>query len=198
MCLALLDGRAWTAGELARAARVAPSTASPQLDSLVSAGVLEEHRQGRHRYLRIANPEIASLIEELAGPADRPIGLRQVAAAQRLRQARTCYDHLAGELGVRLYASLVGQGLLDDGGLSDHGRRWFVDLLGPSCLVPVGRRPLVRNCIDWTERRSHLGGSLGAGLARHSVDQGWIVCSAVDRSVTLTPAGRDALALLCP
>lgn len=196
MCMALLDGRAWTAGELARAARVAPSTASAQLDALVAAGVLHEHRQGRHRYLRLANPEIASLMEELAGPPDPAIGLRQVAAAERLRKGRTCYDHLAGELGVSIYRSLVDHGLLDDGGLSDRGRRWFSTLLGPGCLAPPGRRPLVRTCIDWTERRPHLGGALGAGLASHFADRGWVVGSTTDRAVTLSPAGRGALAHL--
>jgi DNA-binding transcriptional ArsR family regulator len=196
MCMALLDGRAWTAGELARAAGVAPSTASEQLDALVSAGVLQEHRQGRHRYLRLANPEIASLIEELSGPPETPVGFRQVAVAQRLRKGRTCYDHLAGELGVSIYRSLGDHGLIDDGGLSDQGRQWFSHLLGPQCLVRQGRRPLVRSCIDWTERRPHLGGLLGALLASHCFGEGWVVPSRHDRGVALTPAGRDALARL--
>lgn len=196
MCLAMLDGRAWTAGELARTARVAPSTASEQLDVLVAAGMLEEHRQGRHRYLRLADHEVASMIEELAGPPDPAVGLRQAVVAERLRKGRTCYDHLAGELGVSMFRSLAELGLVDAGGLSDGGRRWFADLLGPHCLVARGRRPLVRSCIDWTERLPHLGGSLGAALAAHLFDRQWAVRSAEDRAVTLTPAGRAGLAEL--
>lgn len=196
MCLAMLDGRAWTAGELARAARVAPSTASEQLDMLVSAGVLEEHRQGRHRYLRLSDAEVASMIEELAGPPDPPIGLRHVTVAERLRKGRTCYDHLAGELGVCVLGSLSDLGLVDASGLSDRGRRWFADLLGPQCLVPRGRRPLVRTCIDWTERRPHLGGSLGAALADHLFEQCWAERSTEDRAVALTPAGSAGLRAL--
>ena len=172
MCVALLDGRAWTAGELARQAGVTAPTASEHLNLLVSAGVLAEERQGRHRYLRLASPDIARLLEDIAITAGRPAAtrsLRTVRVAADLAAARTCYDHLAGELGVRLFDALVADNLI---GVSDGlvltaaGRSWFTDLAGADALRPSTSRPLLRTCLDWTERRPHLAGHLGAVLCR--------------------------------
>lgn len=193
MCVALLDGRAWTATELARQAHVAISTASEHLSALVTGGVLTEVRQGRHRYLRLAGPQVAQLIEDMAGPPKPAVGLRQVRAAERLAAGRTCYDHLAGDLGVTIYEALVGRRLLADGGLTDAGRRWFIDLLGVKCLQNSGSRPLVRECLDWTRRVPHLGGALGAALCSRVIDRGWVLRSDVDRAVTVTHAGARAL-----
>ncbi|WP_442934626.1 ArsR/SmtB family transcription factor [Micromonospora sp. CPCC 205739] len=197
ICLALLDGRAWTAGELARAARVAPSTASEHLTRLVRGGLLVEERQGRHRYLRLAGPAVAQLIEDLAGhvsPAPRPAGsLRAATADAALAHARTCYDHLAGRLGVRLRDALLTRGLLDatDGlAVTPAGRDWLTDLgVAP---LPAGRRPLLRDCLDWTERRPHLAGALGAALCRRFAELGWTM-PGTGRSVRVTPAGVAAL-----
>ncbi|MFC8619102.1 ArsR/SmtB family transcription factor [Micromonospora purpureochromogenes] len=197
ICLALLDGRAWTAGELARAAGVAPSTASEHLTRLVRGGLLVEERQGRHRYLRLAGPAVAQLIEDLAGhasPAPRPAGSLRVATADAaLAHARTCYDHLAGRLGVRLRDALLTRGLLDgaDGlAVTAAGRGWLADL----GVAPLhgGRRPLVRDCLDWTERRPHLAGALGAALCRRFAELGWTT-RGTGRSVRVTPAGVAAL-----
>lgn len=200
ICLALLDQRAWTAGELARHVKVAPSTASEHLSVLVSAGLLTEERQGRHRYVRLADVETAQLVEDLAaavGMPDRPSSLRSVRVAGQLAAARTCYDHLAGAFGVGLFDALVSAGHIDahDGlALTDAGRSWFVDLAGADALRPHGRRPLMRTCLDWTERRSHLGGSLGAVLCHELQQREWIITSPKHRAVIVTPEGERVLA----
>ncbi|MEU8179565.1 winged helix-turn-helix domain-containing protein [Micromonospora sp. NPDC049044] len=200
ICLALLDGRAWTAGELARRAGVAPSTASDHLTRLVHGGLLVEERQGRHRYLRLAGPSVARLIEELAGhapAAPTPSGsLRASVVSAALAYARTCYDHLAGRLGVLMYDALVADGRLDrSSGLTvtAAGWAWAGELGVPVTALRAARRPVVRDCLDWTERRPHLAGALGAALCGRFTDLGWIT-PGTGRAVRLTPAGRTALA----
>jgi DNA-binding transcriptional ArsR family regulator len=199
MCLALLDGRAWTAGELARQAGIAPPTASEHLNHLVDAGLLVEERQGRHRYLRLASADMARLIEDLAIAAGQPAparSLRAVRAAEDLAAARTCYDHLAGALGVRLFDAMVADGLVavtDGLALTSAGRSWFTDLAGPDALRPARSRPLLRSCLDWTERRSHLAGHLGAVLYRQLVGRSWVRPVSGSRAVRLTAAGELAL-----
>jgi DNA-binding transcriptional ArsR family regulator len=202
ICLALLDGRAWTAGELARHAGVTRSTASEHLTLLVAAGLLAEERQGRHRYLRLADDQTAQLVEDLAaatGVPDRPSSLRTVRASRQLAVARTCYDHLAGALGVALFDALVDRALVgvrDGLVLTPAGRTWFVDLAGPDVLHQAGRRPLLRTCLDWTERRSHLGGVLGAALHAQLLHRAWLTRGAEHRAVTVTTEGGRALAEL--
>ncbi|MEU2610030.1 winged helix-turn-helix domain-containing protein [Micromonospora sp. NPDC007271] len=199
-CLALLDGRAWTAGELARAAGVAPSTASEHLSRLVRGGLLTEERQGRHRYVRLAGPSVAQLIEDLAGHAPAPPApprtLRAASATTALAYARTCYDHLAGRLGVLVHDALLDRGVLDRTGglaLTPAGVAWLGELGVPVEPLRTGRRPLVRDCLDWTERRPHLAGALGAALCQRFLDLGWTV-RGTGRAVRLTLAGRPALA----
>ncbi|MFJ5711237.1 ArsR/SmtB family transcription factor [Streptomyces sp. NPDC093105] len=199
MLLALLDGRAWTAGELARHARVAPSTATEHLGKLVAGGVLAEERQGRHRYVRLAGPAIAQLVEELAnlagpGADEPPRSLAAASAGRAMARGRTCYDHLAGRLGTAVTDALTARGLLrqDTGfALTDDGLEWFAGLGIP--LVPKGRRPLARGCLDWTERRPHLAGLAGAALCAHALDSGWCVRIGSARAVKVTPAGERAL-----
>jgi DNA-binding transcriptional ArsR family regulator len=194
-CLALLDGRAWTAGELARMAGVAPSTASVHLTQLVSGGLLAEERQGRHRYVRLANPGVAEMIEDLAAYAPRiaaPIkSLRGAKAAAALAHARTCYDHLAGRVGVLVVDAMAARGLLEPGwALSEAGLRWLVDLGIDVSALRSTRRPLVRHCLDWTERRHHLAGSAGAALCGRFFDIGWITRTGNNRAVRVTDSGR--------
>jgi DNA-binding transcriptional ArsR family regulator len=202
MCLALLDGRAWTAGELARHAGIGRSTASDHLNTLVEAGLLTEVRQGRHRYVRLANHEVAQLLEDLnaaVGRPERPMSLRTVRASTELAAARTCYDHLAGTLGVTLYDGLVAADLIavrDGLALTPAGRDWFVDLAGEDALHARGSRPLLRSCLDFTERRPHLGGVLGAVLCRQLVERSWVVRSRDHRAVSVTPSGSLGLATL--
>jgi DNA-binding transcriptional ArsR family regulator len=198
ICLALLDGRAWTAGELARMARVAPSTATEHLNLLVTGGLLVQERQGRHRYVRLAGPDTAALIESLASMAPhRAAPPRSLPAASRrraLERARTCYDHLAGTLGVAITDAMTGRGLLDwsrGAVLTERGMRWLGEVgIAPP---PATGRPLVRSCLDWTERRPHLAGGVGAAICRHALDAGWISRIGTGRAVTVTDKGRRAL-----
>ncbi|WP_328497334.1 winged helix-turn-helix domain-containing protein [Streptomyces sp. NBC_00414] len=200
--LALLDGRAWTAGELARHAGVAASTASEHLGKLVAGGLLTEERQGRHRYVRLADARVAQLVEDLAAQVSptataRPRTLREAGAGSAMARGRTCYDHLAGRLGIAVTDALTGLGLLrqDTGfALTDEGVSWFDDLGAP--LVRTGRRPLARACLDWTERRPHLAGVAGAALCRHALDAAWCVRIGSERAVKVTERGEQALSRL--
>ncbi|WP_107117092.1 ArsR/SmtB family transcription factor [Streptomyces curacoi] len=200
--LALLDGRAWTAGELARHAGVAASTLSEHLGKLVSGGLLAEERQGRHRYVRLADARVAQLVEDLAAQVApsavvRPRNLRESSAGSAMTRGRTCYDHLAGRLGIAVTDALTVRGLLvqDTGfALTDAGLRWF-DAAGIH-LDRGGRRPLARACLDWTERRPHLAGVAGAALCRHALDAGWCVRIGSERAVKVTAAGERALSEL--
>ncbi|MGV9731448.1 ArsR/SmtB family transcription factor [Streptomyces albogriseolus] len=197
--LALLDGRAWTAGELARHCGVAASTLSEHLGKLVGGGLLTEERQGRHRYVRLADARVAQLVEDLTAQlapdaAEPPRGLRQSGAGSAMARGRTCYDHLAGRLGIAVTDALTARGLLrqDTGfALTDAGLDWFgalgVDLDGR------GRRPLARACLDWTERRPHLAGAAGAALCRHLLERGWCVRIGSGRAVKVTGTGEQAL-----
>jgi len=199
MCIALLDGRAWTAGELARHAGISAPTASEHLNQLVQAGLLVQERQGRHRYVRLAGSDVARLIEDLAVVAGQPAptrSLRTVRAADDLAAARTCYDHLAGALGVWLFDAMVAAGLLataDGLALTTAGRSWFTDLAGPASLRPSTSRPLVRGCLDWTERKSHLAGALGAVLCQQFLDRSWIQRVPESRAVRITADGELAI-----
>ncbi|MEV7601896.1 winged helix-turn-helix domain-containing protein [Kitasatospora sp. NPDC089797] len=196
-CLALLDGRAWTASELARHAGVAPSTATSHLNLLVGGGLLAEERHGRHRYLRLTDLRVVALLESLAELAPhRTAPPRTLAASGRrhaLARARLCYDHLAGALGLAVTGAMVGRGLLDLGPepeLTAEGRAW---LSGLGIVLPGGpRRPEVRACLDWTERRPHLGGAAGAGLCAHALAAGWLSRIGTGRALAVTPAGRRA------
>ncbi|GHI40567.1 ArsR/SmtB family transcription factor [Streptomyces violascens] len=197
-CQALLDGRAWTAGELARHAGVRPSTASEQLSRLVEGGLLSEERQGRHRYVRLAGPEAAVLIETLAAyapAAPRPRNLRQSVRVSAEARARTCYDHLAGQLGVALADAMISRSLVaDDSGLSvtPKGRTWLTNALGYEHPAS-SRRPLVRSCLDWTERRPHLAGALGAALCATALERQWVRRVGSGRAVKVTPLGSQVL-----
>ncbi|WP_030911258.1 ArsR/SmtB family transcription factor [Streptosporangium amethystogenes] len=206
-CLALLDGRAWSAGELAAHAGVAASTASEHLSRLIGGGLLAEERQGRHRYVRLAGPDVAQLIEDLAahahtgagmGAGARPTTLRAASATRALAAGRTCYDHLAGRLGVTITDALLARRLLhQDAGfaLSDAGLSWFATELGV-CLPAGGRRLLARPCLDWTERRHHLAGTAGAVLCATALERGWVGRIGSGRALAVTAAGREALARL--
>ncbi|NNN34868.1 winged helix-turn-helix transcriptional regulator [Streptomyces sp. S3(2020)] len=200
--LALLDGRAWTASELARHAGVAASTLSEHLGKLVTGGLLTEERQGRHRYVRLADARVAQLVEELAshvapGSVVGPRNLRESSAGSAMARGRTCYDHLAGRLGIAVTDAMTTRQLLcEETGfaLTEAGLRWFGSVGIP--LDRKGRRPLARACLDWTERRPHLAGVAGAAFCRHALDAGWCVRIGSERAVKVTEAGEKALAEL--
>jgi DNA-binding transcriptional ArsR family regulator len=199
-CMALIDGRAWTAGELARRAGVTASTASDHLNRLVAGGLLVEERQGRHRYVRLAGPRVAQLIEDLTAhvPAQTPASsLRTATVSAAMARARTCYDHLAGRLGVLVTDALTRRGLLDQRAgfaFTGAGLAWLAATLGPAAAgLDAGRRPLARSCLDRTERRPHLAGAAGAALCGHALESGWVVRIGTQRALRVTPEGRQAL-----
>jgi DNA-binding transcriptional ArsR family regulator len=198
MCLSLLDGRAWTVGELARSAGVSASTASEHVARLRSAGFVTGVKQGRHSYVRLADQQVASLIEHLAQHVGQrpPAGPRSSLRVKKLEFARTCYDHLAGTVGVALRDGMSRGGLVDDESflaLTPHGRA-VLDELGVN--VPAGgRRPLLRDCLDWTERREHLGGAVVAAILVRGVDEGWLVGDN-SRAVRVTDAAEAPFARL--
>ena len=185
---ALLAGRALTATELARAAGVSAATASEHLARLRDGGMVEVLAQGRHRYHRIASPDVAAALEALAhiAPPKRATTLRQSRRARSLAEARTCYDHLAGRSAVALHDGLVARGWLvpEPGGyrLTGAGRgellAWGVDVVA----ADKSRRAYARPCLDWTERREHLAGALAAVIAAALVDgpEPWFVRRADD------------------
>jgi DNA-binding transcriptional ArsR family regulator len=195
----LMDGRAHPAGDLAREAGVAPSTASGHLAALAEAGLVVAEPSGRQRRYRLFGPEVARAIEALAvvAPRRRVSSLRSASAAERLRRGRTCYDHLAGRLGVSVTEALVARRALraegDAFALTRSGER----LLGSIGVdVPAARerrRAFAPACQDWTERRSHLAGALGAEVCARFVELGWITRRGPGRAVALTDEGSGKL-----
>ena len=194
---ALLDGRAMTASELAYAARVTPQTASAHLAKLSEAGLITATPSGRHRYFRLASPKVAQMLESIVAvagenrPRFRPLS-RQAAA---LRDARVCYDHLAGRLGVAIADAMAARGYLvleDDGGrFTEAGARFLWELGIDLRVAGKGRRHLCRACLDWTERRPHIGGAIGAALAERWLALGWLSRHKDSRAVSVTPVGED-------
>ncbi|MCP2255657.1 DNA-binding transcriptional regulator, ArsR family [Prauserella aidingensis] len=194
----LLDGTARPAGELGRAAGVRASTASEHLGVLVDAGLVTCEKRGRHRYYALAGPDVASAVEALGSVADSlPVtSLRRSREAHRLGAARFCYDHLAGRLAVALVDAWTDGGWLRDRdalALTDTGAAGFRELGVDVDGAVRTRRPTTRVCLDWTERRLHLSGALGAAVASRFVEAGWVTRHASGRGVAVTSAGRDLL-----
>jgi DNA-binding transcriptional ArsR family regulator len=179
MLTALMSGQALTAGELAREAGVTAQTASSHLGQLAQGGLITRRKQGRCIYFALASQDVAELMEQLAGLA-ASAGHRRTRPGPRdpaMRRARVCYDHLAGELGVAMLDGLVGGGVIEDRGgalnLSEGGAD-FVRAFGVSGdAMRTGRRPVCKACLDWSERRSHLAGSLGAAMLQAIYAKGW-------------------------
>jgi DNA-binding transcriptional ArsR family regulator len=193
---ALMDGRALTAKELAFAAHVSPQTASGHLGRLTEANLLAVEKQGRHRYFRLASPLVGRMLESVmavAGPD--PVRTTNWRGGAALRTARTCYDHLAGRLGVALADSLTASGhvaLSADGGeVTERGHAFLHDF-GVEPLP--GKRVFCRPCLDWSERRPHIAGRLGAALAIRCLDLGWIARQRDSRALTITPTGEHGFA----
>jgi DNA-binding transcriptional ArsR family regulator len=195
MLLALLGGEALSAGELARVAGRSPSGASSHLRRLREAGLITAEDIGRNRFFRLGSPDLAEALEALAcvAPPRAVRGLRQAQAVGALRRARTCYDHLAGELGVAVTDALVKQGLLVRGdgsfALTDAGAAWLTALDVDVEALEGRRRSFARACLDWTERRPHVAGSLGAGVADLFFARGWVRRLPGGRALVLTSAG---------
>ena len=205
MLMELMDSRSLTAQELAKAGNVTAQTASRHLAQLVEAGLLCVEQRGRHRYHRLASAEVARVLEGIMQLAVKGAGsLRRTVVTgprdESMRMARTCYDHIAGRLGVA-----IAERLIDDGAIEfedDAGRvtsaaaavlaRWGID---PAIAAPAStrsRRPHCRPCLDWSERRPHLAGQLGTQLCSHCLDQGWLLRRSGARSLAVTPKGALA------
>jgi DNA-binding transcriptional ArsR family regulator len=199
MLQALLDGRALTATELASVAGVAPQTASGHLGQLTTAGLIAVMQQGRHRYHRLATPQVARMLESVMLVAAGTLAprTRTGPADKNLRRARTCYDHIAGRLGVAIADAMAANGWLElqeDAGLvTQEGTRFFAALGIDFGCEPRPRRaraaPLCKLCLDWSERRPHLSGRLGAAICSHSLDRGWVRKRQGSRALDITSAG---------
>lgn len=203
MLMALMDGRALPAGELARAGGVSASTASSHLGRLLKAGWIGVEDQGRHRYMRLINPDVAGLLEALAvvgGPPAAPYQQKS-GPPEELRLARSCYDHLAGRAGVAMAEALVKEGTL-----VEEGRLYTVTSEGQSRLARLGievsalaeetrrnRRYLAKACLDWSERRHHIAGALGTALLEFLLERGWFERRRGSRGLRLTNSGRRAM-----
>ena len=201
MLTALLGNEALTAGELAHEARVTPQTASGHLTRLIETGLLACLRQGRYRYYRLASPAVAELLETMmvaaagaAKPRSRPRSDKDAA----LVRARTCYDHLAGRLGVAIAEQMVTGRHVEwngDGGVvTASGARLLADLGLDLETLARRRRVFCRPCLDWSERRFHIGGAVGAGLAERLAALGWTKRSPNSRAIVVTAAGEKGLA----
>ena len=196
MLTALMSGKALTASELAGEAGITLQTASSHLGKLESGGLIRQRKQGRHRYFALADDEVGSVLESMMGLAALKGHLRTRSGPKdpALRKARVCYNHLAGELGVRMHDSLVTRQLLAEDGdvllLTDAGRRFIkrfgIDVEG----LESGRRVLCRSCLDWSARRSHLAGSLGAELLQHFYRLGWAKRQKGTRIISFTRQGE--------
>ncbi len=198
MLTALSAGQALTAGELAREAGVTAQTASSHLGKLSAGGLIEGRKQGRHVYYALSGPDVAGVIEALTGLAERT-GHTRVRTGPKepaLRRARVCYDHLAGDLGVALLDSLMARKMIVGSGetlvLSEAGET-FMTALGLNVGALSGlRRPLCKGCLDWSVRRSHLAGALGAALLSRFYALGWAQREADSRVVSFSPRGLEA------
>jgi len=199
----LMDGRALTASELAWHSGVSAQTTSGHLAKLSEANLIAMTKQGRHRYYRLASPEVAQAIEALMAVASfgpkrhRPVGPRDEA----LRRARTCYDHLAGRLGIAIADALTAQEhlVLSDsaGALTGKGRRFLctfgIELEDEGKDGSRHKRAICKTCLDWSERRPHLAGRLGAALCTRMFDLGWVERIRDSRALAITTAGQDGL-----
>ena len=198
MLTALMSGKALTATELAAEAGVTAQTASAHLAKLAEAGLTEARKQGRHRYFTLADDEVGAVLEALMGLAAKRGHLRTRTGPKdpALREARVCYNHLAGEMGVRLYDSMLASGGLMANGeeilLTDRGenfvRDFGIDLGG----LNTSRRPMCRACLDWSARRTHLAGALGQALLTRMIDLSWAKRLPDSRIIEFSMSGRKA------
>jgi DNA-binding transcriptional ArsR family regulator len=196
MVMALMSGLSLSAAELAREASVTPSTATGHLGKLESSGLLTSTKQGRHRYFRIADPDVAHVVEALIAVATRVGHLRTRPGPkdEAMRHARSCYDHLAGRLAVDLFERWVAGRVLSWRDelvhLTDKGRQ-FLNVRGVEVdALERRKRPLCRTCIDWSERQHHLGGAIGAEVLTHAVKNGWAAREAQSRTVSFSTLGE--------
>lgn len=204
MLTALMGGRALTATELAGAAGITLQTASSHLSKLEAGGLLAQRKQGRHRYFALMDDEVGLLLEGLMGFAANRGFLRARPGPKdpALRKARVCYNHLAGDFGVRMLDRMVLDGHVaiegDDAALTKSGEERMRQLGIDMDALHSQRRPVCRTCLDWSERRSHMAGSLGEALLSRFIDEGWARRSGESRAIHFTPTGERAFCDLFP
>jgi DNA-binding transcriptional ArsR family regulator len=200
MLMDLLDGSSRPAGELARGAAVSPQAASAHLAKLTQAGLVMLSQQGRHRYFRLASPEVGMALEALAATARPTPGepvAKQADEARTLRFARTCYDHLAGILGVRVATTLERNKVIEPQGqsflLTSRGEQWLQERGFDVAAARSQRRQFARRCLDWTERHHHIGGAVGAMLLGHFLRYGWMARRTGTRALRVTALGEQEM-----
>ncbi len=204
MLTALMGGKALSAGELAGEAGVTLQTASSHLAKLQTGGLIAVEKQGRHRYFRLTGPDIAIMLESMMGLAARVghVRARPGPKDPALREARVCYDHLAGDQGVRLLDSLLQRRLMRQNGgkveLTGAGVSFVAEIGIDLATLAQSRRPLCRTCLDWSVRRPHLAGALGAAMLERLAELGWAAREKTSRAVAFTPAGRRRFESLFP
>ena len=198
MLTALMSGKALTATELAAEAGVTAQTASAHLAKLAEAGLTEGRKQGRHRYFTLADDEVGAVLEAVMGLAAKRGHLRTRTGPKdpALREVRVCYNHLAGEMGVRLYDSMLASGGLQTSGedilLTDKGDAFARDFGIDLDNLNTKRRPMCRPCLDWSARRTHLAGALGQALLTRITDLGWATREPESRIIAFSTSGRKA------
>jgi DNA-binding transcriptional ArsR family regulator len=199
MLTALLHGRALAAGELARAANVSPQSASMHLSQLLEGGLVKVAQTGRHRYYQISSPAVAHAVEAL-GVISSPRRQKPIGEGDAISYARTCYDHLAGAMAVSLVESLQNRRFLVASAESDRDfdvtkagqeffKQWQIDVN----VLRSKKRSFARRCLDWTERRDHIAGALGAAICQRLLELRWIARDGNSRIVRVTPTGRREL-----
>lgn len=198
MIMALMSGMSLTSNELAREAGITPSTASGHLSQLEACGLIVSRKQGRYRYITLANSDVAHAVEALVTVAARAGHLRTRPGPKndRMREARTCYDHLAGRLAVQLFEHWLTAGVIERQGedvVLTGSAAAFLARIGLQ-IAPLAhqRRPLCRTCMDWSERRNHLGGSMGAAVLSIVINRRWAGRVASTRTIQFSPSGEDA------
>ncbi len=204
MLTALMGGKALTATELAAAGGVTVQTASTHLAKLEAGNLLVQRKQGRHRYFTLADDSVGKFLESIMGFAAGRGHLRHKPGPKEpaLRKARICYDHLAGDYGVRMLDSLIAKGAIDAMGdglaLTESGETELKTIEIDVHALKSSRRPLCRSCLDWSERRAHLAGSLGKALLSNFLEKGWARHTAESRSVVFSPEGERQFLALFP
>jgi DNA-binding transcriptional ArsR family regulator len=199
MLLALMDGRSLTANELAKAGHVSPQTTSRHLAQMVEAGLMEAEQRGRHRYHRLASNEVAKVLEGIMQIAGDPPARRTVVTGPRdesMRMVRMCYDHIAGRLGLAIAERLLADQVIefdgDQGQVMDRAeealQRWGL-VLKPDKQLSSRGRPRCRPCMDWSERKMHVAGRLGAMICAHCLEQGWLTRKVGSRALSISAAG---------
>lgn len=195
----MLDGKAYTATELAISANISPQAASNHLTKMIKANIITVEKQGRHRYFKYASEEIAQIIESIASliPLNDEYKKIKTHKLTNFTYARTCYDHLAGCLGVKITASLVDQKIIE---ISDKnykvtqlGKKWFSEMDIDTDIIQLKKRSFAHQCLDWSERKHHIAGALGASLLETMIKKDWLRKKTNSRELILTSKGKIAL-----